>query len=276
MVRKTISTVRHEGPRTALAKGVRRGRFVCDVAATTWMLRSEMRRRRSLDESVEFAFGFSRGDVTIAPAQIPEEIKALLEMLASNPPHTVLEIGTARGGTLFLLSRSATADARLASIDLPGGTFGGGYERIWIPLVRSLPLRGQRLELIRADSHDPATYAQTLEWLAGAPLDFLLIDGDHRFEGVRRDFLMYGPLVRPGGLIAIHDIVPGDEDKVGGVPAFWNVVKGIYETRELVHDWEQGGFGLGVVEVPPDGIDADDPILSAYGPDDRREPASLS
>jgi predicted O-methyltransferase YrrM len=39
-------------------------------------------------------------------------------------------------------------------------------------------------------------------------LDFLFIDGDHTYEGVKQDFEMYTPLVRKGGLVAMHDIVP--------------------------------------------------------------------
>jgi hypothetical protein len=48
----------------------------------------------------------------------------------------------------------------------------------------------------------------------------LFIDGDHTYEGVRRDFEMYSPLVRKGGIIAFHDIYPGPEESVGGVPKF--------------------------------------------------------
>lgn len=37
-------------------------------------------------------------------------------------------------------------------------------------------------------------------------MDFLFIDGDHAYEGVKADFEMYSPLVRKGGLVALHDI----------------------------------------------------------------------
>jgi len=45
--------------------------------------------------------------------------------------------------------------------------------------------------------------------------DFLFIDGDHTYEGVEGDFEMYSPLVRRGGIIAFHDIVPGPPENVG-------------------------------------------------------------
>lgn len=37
------------------------------------------------------------------------------------------------------------------------------------------------------------------------PYDFLFIDAGHTLDDVRADHLDYGPLVRPGGIIAFHD-----------------------------------------------------------------------
>jgi hypothetical protein len=53
-------------------------------------------------------------------------------------------------------------------------------------------------------------------------VDFLFIDADHSYEGIKKDFEMYSLLVRKGGIIAFHDIVPS------GYPTlhkFWNEVK---------------------------------------------------
>jgi cephalosporin hydroxylase len=36
-------------------------------------------------------------------------------------------------------------------------------------------------------------------------IDFLFIDGDHSYQGVLTDWLLYAPLVRSGGIIAFHD-----------------------------------------------------------------------
>ena len=40
---------------------------------------------------------------------------------------------------------------------------------------------------------------------AEGSLDFVFIDGDHSYEGVKLDILNFLPKVRPGGLIAGHD-----------------------------------------------------------------------
>lgn len=61
--------------------------------------------------------------------------------------------------------------------------------------------------------------------LADRPVDPLFVDGDHTYVGARSDYEMYGPLVRDGGIVAFHDIVPGLESAVGGVPRFWRGVR---------------------------------------------------
>ena len=38
-----------------------------------------------------------------------------------------------------------------------------------------------------------------------APMDLLFIDGDHSYEGCKRDVLQFVPLVRPGGYFILHD-----------------------------------------------------------------------
>lgn len=53
-------------------------------------------------------------------------------------------------------------------------------------------------------SHDPATVHKAYQHLAGG-VDLLFIDGDHQYASVLTDWLLYSPLVKPGGLVAFHD-----------------------------------------------------------------------
>jgi predicted O-methyltransferase YrrM len=255
LLHKTTETFKRAGARQTVLKVAAYLRFLVNISVATMRMRLESHRRSGIEQSLDFAFDFGVGSVSIAPAQIRSEFAALLGILATDPPMRVLEVGTAKGGTLFLLSRVARDDASLASIDLPEGDFGGGYSREQIPLLRALSCAGQRLKLIRSDSHELGTVEEARSWFGYAPLDFVFIDGDHTYEGVRHDFLAYGALVRPNGLIAIHDIVPGRSDRVGGVPEFWQEIRPHYKTHELVEDWNQGGFGIGVVRVTQTGFD---------------------
>ena len=88
--------------------------------------------------------------------------------------------------------------------------------------------------------------ARVREPLAGRQADLLFVDGDHSSEGVYRDDELYRGLVRPGGVIAFHDIVTGTPEFVGGVPEFWESFK-TADARELVENRGQGGFGIGVL-----------------------------
>ena len=177
--------------------------------------------------------------------QIESEIIAALELFEQEQPRRVLEIGTARGGNFYLLSRAAAEDATLVSLDLPGGPFGGGYSTWKLPIYRRLVRPGQRPVFLRANSHDVSSVEIVRRHLNQQPLDLAFIDGDHTYQGVKRDWELYSPLVRAGGLIAFHDIV---ENPGWGVNRLWNEVKtsGV-QYWEFVADPKQGWAGIGIV-----------------------------
>lgn len=200
---------------------------------------------RGVPELVKFVIG----DHFFPAFQVGSELVALGEILAREQPEVALEIGTARGGTLFFLTRLANPSATIVSVDLPAGEFGGGYGpgRQWF--YQRFAKRDQNLHLLQGNSHNSEMLARVRTAIGDRPLDYLFIDGDHRYEGVRSDFEMYGPLVRKGGLIAFHDIVNGPTENVGGVPRFWRDIKAHYRYSELVEDPGQVGWGIGVLYV---------------------------
>lgn len=206
-------------------------------------------QRPEIGAVMDLAFSFKCLGIDIAPVQVGFEMEQLLNLLSKRTLDTALEIGTARGGTLFLFARMASPDATLLSIDLPGGRIGGGYPNWKIPLYKSFAKENQQIHLLKADSHEDTTLARTRCILGHRQVDFLFIDGDHAYEGVKKDFQMYRTLVRKGGIIAFHDIVPGAEEKVGGVPKLWTELKALHEYKEIVKTWEQGGLGIGVLFV---------------------------
>lgn len=201
---------------------------------------------RAVKAVCEGAFGRA-----IRPMQITEELAELIALVAERKPRTVIEIGTARGGTLLLLCRFAAPDATIISIDLPYGRNGGGYPRWKESLYRQFALPGQTLHLLRANSHDPQTMAKAQALLPGGQLDFLMIDGDHSYQGVRTDYELYGPMVGEGGVIALHDIVENPSDPSIDVNRFWEELRQSRgdAARAIVKDPEQGGYGLGLLCV---------------------------
>jgi len=211
-----------------------------DLAA----LRQQAAACQSLDEQVDLI----RSHKIFGAIQQRTEITGLLEILRQNPPRYVCEIGTASGGTLFLLTQVCRPDALLLSVDL-----GLSFERC---LVHArFASREQRIVSIRGDSSTPKTLARVQSLLNGHPLDLLFIDGDHSYDGVKADFANYSPLVRPGGLIVFHDIVPDfgsrhgkpTDSYTGGVPVFWQELKTKHKTSEFIEDPEQDGYGIGII-----------------------------
>jgi predicted O-methyltransferase YrrM len=81
-------------------------------------------------------------------------------------------------------------------------------------------------------------------------LDFLFIDGDHTYEGVKGDFEMYGPLVQKGGLIAFHDICQSRGTVLansGAVFKFWKEIRKMYPSEEIINGPSQDGYGIGII-----------------------------
>ena len=226
----------------------RRAEAIAAIGAARALRRN---RPASLPDTISLANDFDYGGVSIRPMQLSREIRSFLTLLEADPPRAVLEIGTGRGGTLFLLAQVAHDDALLVSIDEPGGAYAFGgrpeYKRR-ARLYRALGRDRQRIVYIAGDSHRDETRTEVLEALRGELLDLLFIDGDHTSEGVERDFKMYSPLVRAGGLVAFHDIVPGPSAEVGGVPSFWQQIRDP-EAIEIVEDRQQRSFGIGVLRL---------------------------
>jgi len=186
---------------------------------------------------------------SISPAQVKEEIAKLLEILTKHKLKSMLEIGTAKGGTLFLFTKFSSPDAVIISVDLPSGPFGGGYPEWRTQLYKSFAIQNQKINLIRENSHDFSTLKMVEKVLKGRKLDFLFIDGDHRYDGVKRDFEMYSRLVRKGGLVAFHDICYHPPETGCEVHKLWNEIKNRYRHEEIVKNPQQGWAGIGVLYV---------------------------
>ena len=59
-------------------------------------------------------------------------------------------------------------------------------------------------------SSEPRSVKMVYEAAGEQKLDFLFIDGDHTYQAVLCDWLLYHDLVRPGGIVAFHDAVTTD------------------------------------------------------------------
>jgi cephalosporin hydroxylase len=241
-VRKAWRVLRTSGPAT----------FLRVVRSEVHVLEAyrELGRRRTFDDSGElWDYATTIGGGVVASFQTKSEILWLLERVRAVQPKVVVEIGTANGGTLLLFARSVDAAATIISIDLPGDRPGQGYAAWRIPLYKRFALPGQSMHLLRGDSHDPAIRARVEELLDGREIDFLFIDGDHSYEGVKADFELFRDLVRSGGLIAFHDISPATPDS-HQVRRFWSELSRTYPGEEFVEQPDRPWYGIGLVRAP--------------------------
>lgn len=183
----------------------------------------------------------------IQSQQIRSEFLELAKMVKEQNCKYIMEIGTYRGGTLFVFSQLAAPQATVISLDFHFSLLGKVYGAIQKPLLRKFVRNGKSLFLLRQNSHLPETLKVVRDILQGHELDFLFIDGDHTYQGVREDFLMYSQLVREGGLIAFHDVAESGGSRE--VHRLWSELKPNYRHEEFIHTTGSGAMGIGVLRV---------------------------
>lgn len=165
--------------------------------------------------------------------QHPSEIQSLVILLKKLQPHHVIEIGTLRGGTAATWHELNTG--LVIGIDQT--------DNCW--LTKRLP----RFRTAWGSSHEGFTRAQVSLLLGDELADFLFIDGDHSYNGVRADWNDYKGMVRSGGVVVFHDINadPGffESWEEGGVPRFWKELEGEKQEFSVNADWG----GIGVIKI---------------------------
>lgn len=191
----------------------------------------------------------------IGMVQEREEVLGLGVFLISNKPHNVLEIGCKLGGTFEMLCNVATG--KKISIDLPGGIHGGWMMKDHPYLGDAYKLRNEYFErtypnvvMLTGDSHKSQTYHNVRDVLGGEKIDFLFIDGDHTYEGVKQDFEMYRQLVNPGGWICFHDIndTPHHREIDVWVGKFWKELPG---KVKIEFNANKHWAGIGILQYWP-------------------------
>lgn len=197
--------------------------------------------------NVPFEFEGRRHFSTIGPSQVMKEITKLFELIKGENPQTVLEIGTDKGGTLYLWCQAAAEDATIVSIDLSSRRRYSPRRRdLYAKFVKSIH---QKLHFLPFSSHEQSTVEKASTLFGNKKIDYLFIDGDHTYEGVKQDYIMFSPLVKVGGLIAFHDIKTVRPDC--GVREVWEEV-----TKDMIKEnyWEYAendfgplGAGIGVI-----------------------------
>ena len=117
------------------------------------------------------------------------ELWQLLEIMDRKPMARILEIGVHRGGMVQTF-RQLYPHAIIVGVDT---------DYTHLEFTDFIAIGG--------DSHDPEIREEVASRFGRHQVDMLFIDGDHGYDGAKKDFEMYGSLVKPGGIIAFHDIM---------------------------------------------------------------------
>jgi cephalosporin hydroxylase len=180
------------------------------------------------------------------------EMEGLHEYICGRTHEVIVELGTARGGTAWWWAH-LPGFKKLISVDLLGGPFGGGPKEEDKERIRNWVSTEYDVTLCTGDSHRQETVEEVKAELPGGFCDVLFIDADHTYEGVKRDFELWSPLVKNGGCIVMHDIADHSvSNPACRVKQFWDEyleahpmvthLKILYPSNP---DWA----GIGVIEV---------------------------
>jgi predicted O-methyltransferase YrrM len=172
-------------------------------------------------------------------AQKPAELAGLLGLLEQIRPRVIVEIGCDAGGTLWAWQQ-LPGPPRVIGVDLPAAA----YSTAEFPETHGA-------ELIIGNSHHGRTFTLLAQTLGDTLADVLFIDADHTYRGVAADYHGYRPLVRPGGLIVFHDIVPHPHIPEVGVRQLWMEISEHWPATEIITDPAEPWGGIGILVNTP-------------------------
>ncbi len=151
------------------------------------------------------------GEVDPAKYQVTSQMSVnerfqLFYLLREELPHPgkarrFVEIGSYAGASLLMIHQTL----KRAGDRLQGYAVEPGGQPLFYEVLRHLQGEVTHLKLFSTQA------AHNLRRIFEADMnypDFILVDGDHTYEGVRQDVLNYYPLLAPGGIMAFHDYLP--------------------------------------------------------------------
>ncbi len=144
----------------------------------------------------------------------------LYSVAKERQPNLVVELGTCTGGSTSHFA--AGTGGKVLSIDIEIR-----------PDATNRLLAFDNIELRQGDTRDPALAAEVAK---RGPIDLLFIDTDHTAEQVTVELALFGPLVRPGGLIFFDDIRINP-----GMSAWWDSLE---ENKLELPQMHWTGFGV--------------------------------
>lgn len=192
------------------------------------------------------------------------EIVALIALMNERKVRSYLEIGARHGDTFHRVCAQVRSIEIAYAIDLPGGPWGqDGTDRHLANAVSAVAESGVEAMLFLGDSQSDEMVRSVVDARLASkyrhpfptrPFDVILIDGDHRYEGVKKDFEQWSPFVEK--LIAFHDIdgvnvIQKTQRLPVEVPVLWSELKPHYPHFEFIEENPKRirPMGIGVLDM---------------------------
>lgn len=181
-------------------------------------------------------------------SQDPGELEQLIALARHHGVRRYLEIGARHGDTFYALMQALDPGATGVAVDLPGGPWGNPRSESSLrAAAQELRRAGYQVDLVMGDSGAAETIRAVHRH---APFDLALIDGDHRYEQARADWLAYSPMAK---IVALHDIAGvGQRSREGhrvDIPQLWAEIQITHTTQEI--STVGSVMGIGVVTDGP-------------------------
>jgi predicted O-methyltransferase YrrM len=150
----------------------------------------------------------------------PDEIQRLSDLSGGLPGHSnIVEIGSYLGASSLALAHGARrTHSSVFCVDTWANEgMSEGERDTWPEFQKNIERDRDCITPLRGRSVDIASIFE-------GNIDLLFLDGDHSWEGVRRDLASWAPKLKPGGWLLMHDIE-------------W--AEGVQRAlREIVNPWE--------------------------------------
>jgi hypothetical protein len=174
--------------------------------------------------------------------QLEYELNKFLEFIKEANVKSYLEVGAKYGDTFTDVMLTMPKGSLGVVVDLPGATWGGKESKEYLEeACKELMEKGYKIVCIFGDSTDERIVEKVK---ALGPFDACLIDGDHRYKGVKKDFENYGGLCKN---VAFHDITGSGQRHAQGVnvevPKLWAEIKGT-NYKEFIEPGSKMGIGV--------------------------------
>lgn len=121
----------------------------------------------------------------------------------------IVEIGSFKGRSTVLLGLGSKSGHKAKVYAIDPHTFDMDIDTLIIPKDNRGTLHDFLRNIKEASVEDIVVPVNKLSKdalnMVKGPLELLFIDGDHEYEAVKLDFLLWSPRLSPGGIVAFHD-----------------------------------------------------------------------